>query len=384
MPHDPTPWLIFSALPRIGPRTFRRLWQRFPDLDEAIAADPAQLRALGLGSEALALLLQYRRQPAGSPLVRTLERTETWLAKTDCHLLTWADSAYPPLLREIADAPPLLYLQGDPETLSCPQLAIVGSRNATLQGSALARAFATQLLQHGLLITSGLALGIDTAAHQGALEAGGPTLAVLGTGVDHIYPARNRELAARIVAEGGALISELPLGSPPVAQNFPRRNRIISGLALGVLVVEASPRSGSLITARYALEQGREVFALPGSVHSPQSRGCHALIRQGAKLVEEVDHLLEELPALLDACQAARQEPAPPPASAAVSSAAPAGPALSARAERLLAAFGGGRLSVDELVALTGLPTPEVLSELLELELLGLVQAVPGGIERCY
>lgn len=245
----------------------------------------------------------------------------------------WDDPGYPALLAEVADAPPLLYVEGAPETLERPQLAMVGSRRASPAGLGTAWSFARSLAQGGFAITSGLALGIDGAAHEGALEVGGATVAVLGTGLRRLYPRRHEALARRIVEGGGALVSELPLDSPPLPANFPRRNRIISGLSLGVLVVEASPASGSLITARLAAEQGREVYAIPGSIHHPGARGCHQLIRDGALLVESVGHVLEALrgwaqaepaeapaqpcPTLCWRCCAPRPTPAkawPPPA----------------------------------------------------------------------
>ena len=204
------------------------------------------------------------------------------------HVICWDDPAYPALLAELPDAPPLLFVAGDPTLLERPQLAVVGSRRASRNGLDNARAFSRSLAGAGFVITSGLALGIDGAAHQGALDANGKTVAVLGTGIERLYPQRHLSLAKQIVEHGGALVSELPLDCPPQASNFPRRNRIISGLSLGVLVVEASPSSGSLITARLAAEQGREVYAIPGSIHHPGARGCHQLIRQGAALVESV------------------------------------------------------------------------------------------------
>jgi len=210
------------------------------------------------------------------------------------HILTLHDPAYPALLKEIADPPPLLFVRGDPAVLSRPQLGIVGSRNPTPGGRSLAEDFARSLSRCGLVVTSGMALGIDAAGHRGALRGGGTTLAVAGTGPDRIYPARHRDLA-RAIVEQGAIISEFAPGTPALPSNFPRRNRIISGLSLGVLVVEAACRSGSLITARLAAEQGREVFALPGSIHNPLARGCHHLIRQGAKLVEDIEDIVEEL-----------------------------------------------------------------------------------------
>jgi DNA processing protein len=279
--------------------------------------------------------------------------------------VTWADPDYPPLLRQIPDPPLALYVIGDRAAPGRPQLAIVGSRNPTPAGRENARAFARHLAGAGLAITSGLALGIDGAAHRGALEAGGgTTLAVVATGLDRVYPARHRELAHEI-ARAGALVSEFPLGVPPLPENFPIRNRVISGMALGVLVVEAAPGSGSLITARLATDQGREVFAIPGSIHSPLSRGCHALIRQGAKLVETANDILEELGVLAQA--AADSAVAPLPAD------------LPAPMAQLLGHLGHDPANVDQLVERSGLTTEAVSSMLLQLELQGLVEAGAGG-----
>lgn len=234
---------------------------------------------------------EYLRNPDWSAVDADL----AWLAtSTHNHILTLHDAIYPQLLKEIADPPLLLFVHGDPAVLSRPQIAMVGSRNPTPQGINNAHAFAQSFAQTGLAITSGLALGIDAACHEGALAGSGYTIAAMGTGLDRVYPKRHHTLAHKI-AEQGALISEFPPGTPPLKENFPRRNRIISGLSLGTLVVEASVNSGSLITARCAADQGREVFAIPGSIHNPLARGCHALIRQGAKLVESANDVLEEL-----------------------------------------------------------------------------------------
>ncbi len=295
-----------------------------------------------------------------------------WLAQPGHHLITRADPRYPERLKPIADAPIALYVAGDPGLLDQPQIAIVGSRNPTPGGERNAFEFARHLAGCGLVITSGLALGIDGAAHRGALAAEAPTIAVTATGLDLVYPARHRSLAHQI-AEHGALISEFPIGTRVRAGLFPRRNRIISGLALGVLVVEAALGSGSLITARLAGEQGREVFAIPGSIHNPLARGCHQLIREGARLVESAHDLFEELAPQLQAClkpsAAAPQAPATEPAP------------TSADDEygHLLEAMGHDPVSADELVARTGLAPEAVSSMLLLLELEGRVSPVPGG-----
>jgi DNA processing protein len=286
------------------------------------------------------------------------------------HILTRADPAYPPLLAEISDPPSVLFVHGDPAALRLPQLAIVGSRNPTPAGQENAQVFAAALAHAGLAITSGLALGIDAAAHAGAIEGGAPTVAVMATGPDRLYPAKHRTLAERILACGGVLITEFPTGVGPLPEHFPRRNRIISGLALGVLVVEAAPQSGSLITARCALEQGREVLAIPGSIHNPLARGCHALIRQGAKLVETAADVLEELGAGVAQCWPA---PADSPASLA------GNPPQDPDYHRLINSLDDAPISVDQIVARSGL-TPEVVSSmLLIMELQGVVASAAGG-----
>ncbi|WP_366637239.1 DNA-processing protein DprA [Aquisalimonas sp.] len=286
-------------------------------------------------------------------------------------MLTWTDTRYPALLREM-DSPPLcLYVNGDPDVLNVPQLAIVGSRNATAGGRSTAREFAEHLASRGLTITSGLAVGVDAAAHQGALDGGGFTVAVTATGPDRVYPPRHRSLAHAIAADG-AVVTEFPCGTPPRAGHFPRRNRIISGLAAGTLVVEASPRSGSLITARLALEQGREVFAIPGSIHNPLARGCHRLIRDGsAKLVEQADEILEELTGRL---QLPRE-----PATGTGNGTEPQQLQLDPEHEAVLNALGYDPVPLETVLQRTGL-TPDVVSSiLLLLELSGRITAMPGG-----
>ncbi len=292
-----------------------------------------------------------------------LAATRAWLAEPAHEIIAWDDADYPRALLDLGYAPPALYFVGRRELLNRPALAIVGSRNATAQGALDAQAFAKALSDAGLTIVSGLAVGIDAAAHEGALEGRGSTLAVVGTGLDRVYPARNRELAHRIAARGG-LISEFPPGTPPKAMNFPRRNRLISGLARGVLVVEAAFKSGSLVTARHAGEQGREVFAIPGSIHSPLSKGCHKLIREGAKLVETARDILEELGMAAPEGGAAQQA---------------ASPATGAEAA-LLDALGGDCTSVDALAVRTGLTSAIVMAALTGLELSGQVAAIPGGL----
>jgi DNA processing protein len=313
------------------------------------------------------------------------EHEVAWLAEANHHLITLTDPRYPTRLREIADPPAVLYVIGDPDLLSATQLGIVGSRNPTPGGSETAHAFASYLTQSGLTITSGLALGVDAAAHRGALEAGGKTIAVAGTGLDRVYPARHRELAHEIAGHG-ALISEFPLGTPALASNFPRRNRIISGLSLGVLVVEAAVQSGSLITARLAAEQGREVFAIPGSIHNPLARGCHALIRQGAKLVETAADILEELGPI--ARVTAAVQGSTNVAGGRTPEATPArqtdgegniATGLGVEAMTLLDCLGFDPTPVDSLIERSGLTPEAVSSMLLVLELQGHVVSAPGG-----
>lgn len=289
-----------------------------------------------------------------------------WAEQPSATILTLADSRYPQRLAELPDPPPLLYVRGDPVLLGEPQVAIVGSRNPTPAGSANARAFAAELAGCGLVVTSGLAIGIDGAAHQGALSTG-TTIAVLGTGPDRIYPAAHRALA-HAVAASGALVTELAPGSPALRHHFPQRNRIIAGLSLGTLVIEAAVDSGSLITARIAAELGREVFAVPGSIHNPLTRGCHGLIRDGAKLVESIRDLLEELAPLVkvDIHAVSAEAPMGP---------TPADPEYAA----LLAAIGDDPVATDEIIRRSGLPADSVASMLLMLELEGRIAPSPGG-----
>src|SRR5476649_2914059 len=280
--------LRLHRLPELGPARFKKLLEAFGSASKAISAPASAWRSLGLP----VACAEARR----SPEIRDgASEALAWLEQPAQHLLMWDQPEYPALLAQIDDAPPLLFVAGDPKILEKPQLAMVGSRRASRPGMDTAAAFSRSLASAGFVITSGLALGIDGAAHQAALEVGGQTIGVLGTGLEKFYPQRHRQLAATMIAQGSAVVSEFPLDASPQAGNFPRRNRIISGLSLGVLVVEASMASGSLITARLAAEQGREVYAIPGSIHHPGAKGCHQLIRDGAMLVETVEHILEGL-----------------------------------------------------------------------------------------
>ncbi len=319
--------------------------------------------------------LEQEPQLAGTvePL---LARTEDWLAASPRHhLLTPDDPAYPELLRRIPDPPMTLFVRGDPSWLWYPQVAVIGTRNPTRGGRDTARDFAATLARGGMVITSGLATGVDACAHAAALDAGCPTVAVVATGLDQCYPARNRALCERIAGHG-AVVSEFPLGTPPHRSRFPVRNRIISGLSLGVLVVEAGLRSGTLVTARHALEQGREVFAIPGSIHNPMAKGCHRLIKQGARLVETADDVLQELGELAgELARGLRQVLAgahtPPEAAPVVED-----PEHAA----LLQAMGHDPIGVDDLIRITGLTAEAVSSMLLIMELEGLVESLQGGL----
>lgn len=354
-------WLVLYHANGIGTATFHQLLSKFNGPAAILDAGSGALQQQGLAQQNINAL----RHPDRSVIDRDL----AWLERPGNHILTCRDPRYPTLLRQLPDAPPLLYVHGDINLLASPQLAMVGSRNPTPAGHQNATDFARHLSAAGLVITSGLALGIDTASHQGALDAGCQTIAVTGTGLDRVYPASNRELA-RQIAGHGALVSEFPIGTPPLAQNFPRRNRILSGLSLGTLVVEAGLRSGSLISARCAAEQGREVFAIPGSIHNSLARGCHALIRQGAKLVETAMDIIDELGPLAAVCEG-RQ-----------ACTAIAGEETWQPAEeylQLLDLMGFEDVSVDRLVHISGLTPAEVSSMLLQLEMAGHVASSLGA-----
>lgn len=340
--------LRLHLLPELGPRRWRKLLSAFDNASAALSAPASAWRSLGLP----AVCAEHRRS---AEIRQRAAAALRWLEEPGQQLLMWDDPRYPALLAELADAPPLLFVAGDSGVLELPQLAMVGSRRASGPGLDNARAFARSLAAGGFVITSGLALGIDGAAHQGALDGGGKTVAVLGTGLQCLYPRRHERLARQIAEQGGALVSELPLDCPPQASNFPRRNRIISGLSLGVLVVEASPSSGSLITARLAAEQGREVYAIPGSIHHPGARGCHQLIRDGATLVESIEHILEAL----------RGWQTPVAESVVVH--------VDRLEHPLLALLHAAPHSTEALVQASGWPLAQVLAALTELELDGRV-----------
>lgn len=350
-------WASLQLIPGLGPRPTFDLLKAFGGPVEVNNASRASLGHVVPAETAKAL----RRGPDRDLLKGTLK----WLAAPGHWLVAWDDPAYPRALLSLPDPPPVFLYVGERALLNRPALAVVGSRNATPRGVEHAEEFAATLSEAGLTIVSGLALGIDAGAHRGGLAGASRSIAVVGTGPDKVYPAGNKALAKELAREGG-LLSEFPLGAPPVKGNFPRRNRILSGLSRGVLVVEATLNSGSLITARLAAEQGRDVFAIPGSIDSPFSKGCHQLIRDGAKLVESAAHVLEELglsaPFTREAESAADDE-------------APGEVAI-----RVLAALGHDPAGVDHLAERTGLAAEIVAAALVELELMGRVALLPGGL----
>jgi DNA processing protein len=397
-------WLQLLETPRLGRQSARRLLAAFGSAQAVLAAGPTAWA--GLIEPGVAQALTH---PPAS-LAALIDRTTAWLAQgADRHVLLLGDAAYPAALLESPDPPLLLYAIGRLDLLQRPGLAMVGSRNPTGQGRDTARAFARALCSAGLTVTSGLALGIDAAAHEGGLDGwdqdaarldqhgGGSasSIAVVGTGLDQVYPRSHRELASRLASKG-LLLSEFSLGTPPLAQNFPMRNRIIAGLTLGTLVVEAALQSGSLITARLASEAGREVFAIPGSIHAPQSRGCHALIKQGAKLVESVDDILGELqlgpgqgsartlPPAASAAAATRRSAAqrrgPDPAAHTQPTQALFTPDSQAPDDEILNALGWSAATLDVLLIRTGLSISELSVRLLTLELDGQVERLPGEL----
>lgn len=357
-------WFVLAKA-RLDTSLLRSLLTQYGCAERIVALSGHELKDSGVNDIA--------RKAIANPDEQAIARDLDWLSGSDNHVVHPESEYWPELFRELGDAPTLLYLRGKPDTLHLPALAIVGSRNPTRGGVMNAYEFARHLAASGFCIVSGLAQGIDTAAHKGALDANARTVAVLGHGIDRVYPAANHELAHRIAAEG-ALVSEYPLGAHPRKEHFPERNRLISGMSLGTLVVEAAKRSGSLISARLAAEQGREVFAIPGSIHNAMSRGCHQLIRQGAKLVEGADDIVDELGPLVAHLMQNSERPSP----VSVTHAAPV-PRRDAEYEKLLAVLGHDPATVDELADQSGLTIGQVSSMLLILELEGQIEALNSG-----
>ncbi len=348
-------WLALLRTPSIGPAKFARILKISPNLCDFF--NNGRYKRLDLPLSELSL--NYLANPDW----HIIEQELRWAETANQHIITWGDQRYPALLKEIPSPPPILYVHGQIECLHDRQLAIVGSRNPTHSGKENAYHFAQALAQAGFCISSGLALGIDAASHQGALSRQGKTIAVLGTGINSIYPRRHQPLAQQIIANG-ALISELPFNTQPKPENFPRRNRIISGLSIGTLIVEAAIRSGSLITARYALEQGREVFAIPNSIHNPLAKGCHALIRQGAKCVETVEHILEELNTMFIPTS---HKPANTKKS------------LDIKQQKLVKCIGYEVTTIDTIIERSGFSAKEATALLPLIELAGCIRSIPGG-----
>lgn len=349
-------------------RLFNSLLEKFHSPEKIFSCGPEALRHAGLDSKTAKEISRAGRGCLAAEPARRLEANLDWQQDDMNRILTIHSKEYPVLLSSIPDPPPLLYVRGNSECLRMPLIAMVGSRNPSAGGKRNARRFAGELVKTGLGVASGMAQGIDVESHRGALQEDGMTVAVLGTGIDRCYPAGNKKVFEQ-VAEDGALVSEFPLGTPPLPHHFPRRNRIISGLSMGVLVVEASLKSGSMITARFALEQGREVFAIPGSIHNPVARGCHKLISEGAKLVQQVGDITEECLSQFEpvACAGTKKEQAT------------TDPELPGDLKKVLAAVGFDPLSMDALVLDSGLGVEEIAVALMDLELRGLVRRDSTG-----
>lgn len=380
--------LTLLQIPQLGAQKIGRLLETV-NFAEFCAYDKTQLRQMGWNEKQI--------QRWFSPERKWVDEALSWATQPHCRLLTLFDDDYPFLLRQIAIAPPVLFVKGSVETLSKPQIAMVGSRDYSHYGEYWAGQFAAELVKNGIVVTSGLAIGIDGFCHRRAVAENGQTVAVLGSGLNQVYPARHKELAEKIVETGGALVSEFFPGQPPLAENFPRRNRIISGLSLGTLVVEATINSGSLITARYALEQGREVFALPNAVQNPYAAGCHKLIKEGALLVDSVEDILQAIALQCQPQQAELFEPEPllPPVQAVEKPkifAKPTTPSpqnvaknlpnLTACQAQIVDQIGLEPISVDDIAKACGLGVETVLVEMLGLELLGVVKQITGGYVR--
>ncbi len=365
--------LALHGAPAIGPHTLSQLYHLNCPISK-IFEDPEPLKDLALKKTQYQALIQA----TASPNWKTVEQTLNWAEQENNFILQLSDPRYPELLKLIHSPPPLLFVKGQAEVLNAIQLAMVGSRNPSIDGSETAWQFAHHLAQNGMLITSGMALGIDSQSHAGALAAaGGKSIAVAGTGLNRIYPARNKTMAWQLI-EQGAIVSEYPLDTGPLKANFPQRNRIISGLSVGTLVVEAALKSGSLITARDALEQGREVFAIPGSIHNPLARGCHQLIKAGAKLVETAEDILEELSSLMLASRlSSSSDNLPPPEQQKIPEIDPLLPKIQ---QQLLKNIGFSPVPVDQIINRSGLHAADVNANLVLLEISDYIQSHPGGL----
>lgn len=355
-------WLALSRMPGVGPITVKNWLTHFETIETLFQASVDDLQQAGVSSEHIQSLTQVNW--------RHVEQDHNWIQRNNGKLIEFTHPLYPPLLKEIYAPPLLLYVQGNIELLSQPQIAIVGTRHPTIVGSQLAEEFACELVAAGMAITSGLAIGIDGASHKGALAAQGKTIAVMATGLKHLYPACHQKLAGQIIAHGGVLVTEFPLATLPKPGNFPARNRIISGLSLGVLVVEAALKSGSLITAKNALEQNREVFAVPGSLRNPRARGCHQLIRQGAKLVEKTSDILDELPFFSRIGNSIKHFSSHTKVD------------FTPDMQRVYEYISDESTPFEVIMMGSGLTASEVSSMLLKLELEGFVQSVSGGYMR--
>jgi DNA processing protein len=380
-------WLALRRVPGVGPRICHLLLEKFGSPEKIFALSPDEIATAGIPPRVARAIPEFHDFDA-------IERELCELPRIGARLLRWSDADYPPNLRHIADPPPYLFVRGDAPLSDRKCIAVVGARAASDAGRAMARRLGFELAARGFIVASGLARGIDGEAHQGALEAGGHTVAVMGCGIDVIYPAEHRELAERIIASGGALLSELPVGTPPIAENFPTRNRILSGLSLGAVIVEAAEKSGSLITARMALEQDRQVFAVPGSPLSGKTRGSNRLLREGAVLVECVEDVIEDLAPQLAtsdvsdgdapstrAPAGSSAKPISAPKRQSVESLLESGDKIINEAKQVLLQLKDDqKLHVDAIIEASGLDAQTVLRLLLELELRGIVTQHPGKL----
>lgn len=372
--------LLAVLLPRLGVRRYWSLMDMFGSPEAMLTSDT---ETIPLDAQARSLIKDYQQQGSSSQLMQSAQRVIAQVDEQQGHIISIDSTDYPVLLKAIFDPPPLLYVKGNAANLALPQLAIVGSRHASHQGLQNTRMFSQHLAQGGFIITSGLALGVDGAAHQAVLsseaEHRGKTIAVMATGIDCIYPKQHGYIAEQIVAEGGTLVTEFPPCSPPKANHFPRRNRIISGLSLGVLVIEAAIKSGSLITARCALDQGREVFAIPGSIHNPRNKGCHLLIKDGATLVESSQDIIEHLTGLI----AHLRHDLPRSCHTGNAVATPQMPKpLDASEQQIMEHLGFEPMSIDQLIQSTQLSSQAVTTRLMNLQLKGRIKKSDWGYER--